>query len=704
MFYSESEVVGYREQPACRGAGSGGRGLAGGPVAGRGSENAGLPGADGGVAVRFRNGACCLRATIVAWALVAGVGTAGAMGQDRPEGGGGPVPIGPAVVTPTTPAVAPVSAVEPPDPQTTIEAFNLLQSWILAAEVPEPPDAAAIPRAAGAAVVLRQGGEVVGRGVDISEDGLALWRAARAAWAEASGRVQVERDALMQTSLKEAAAGLTISLELSGAPVPMLGASYADMAAEIDPGLTGLAVRAGGRVKAMFPATMLATGTMPDEAFGMVLLDLFGGDQSKVMDDRLALLLPAVLRQRESVGFLKLKVAHLAQWEPGGGPVFLHRGGRLVEMGSMSVPELRRTADRMAQHLIGRAWPGADGYGMFGRLNPVTGKYDPRFADSAEQATAALAMRRYSVTRGMDGATARAANAFAMDLLAGLAKVEPDEQGPWTDPAASAACIVAYLENGRPGPDDDIRMAGLYAQCAPTVRDSFDAKSGFSARVAPGARGLVAWALVRMAKDSQEAEPRATATAAVRAVYAGTSPEMLVGQMPWLGWAEMELDGAGEIPASVALRDLRAMVWKHQLGLADLAPEDADFEGGVVFTKSSSPLPAWNTARPLAFMATMLGDSRLTGSEERMGEMVRVIGGLRFMRQLVVDEGTTFMFKGPARRTLGGVRAAPWDVRMPPDATSLGLLSVCEALRSISAISSAGGSAAGAESGVGEGR
>lgn len=649
----------------------------------RRSENGGRIHAGGGSLVRFRNIACGVLATIAALAL-----PQLAAGQDRPETGGGeaPAPAAPAGPAAVVPAAEPGDPAAAPSPEVSMAAFNLVQSWVLDASVPEPPDGAAIPRVAGASVVLRQNGEVVGRGTDVSEDGLALWRAARAAWAEASGRVKVERDALMETSLKQAAAGLTISVELAGAPVPLLGTSYADMTAELDPGTIGLAVRAGDRVRAMFPATMLSTGTMPDEAFRVTLMDLFDGDQSRVLDGQMALLPPSMLRTKEGVAFLKFQVSHLAQWELGGPPVFLHRGGRVATIGAISVPGLRDMADGMARHLVGRAWPGSDGYGMFGRLNPATGKYDPRFADAPEQATAALALRRYANTRGMDQTTAAAANSFAMDLLAALAKLEPDERGPWTDPASSAACIVAYLEGGRPGPDQDIRMSGLFAQCAPTVNDAFEPGKGFSESVAPGAKGLVAWALVRLAADSGDDAARAKALEAVREVYVGTAPEMLVGQMPWLGWAELELDGTGEIPAAVALRDLRDQVWEHQLKMEDLSPDDSDMAGGIVFTKSRSPLPAWNTARPLAFAATMLGDPRLTPADERSVELVRVVEGLRFIRQLTVDEPATFMFKGPAKRTLGGVKAAPWDIRMPPDATSMSLLTVCEALRSLSAM------------------
>jgi hypothetical protein len=629
--------------------------------------------------MRIDNGIRGVATSCAVWAaLVISLTPAVGQVQDRPETER-PAPAGP----PIAPQQATADPSQPPGPAEAMAAYKLVDGWVRSASVPEPPDAASIPRVMGAAVVLRQDGEIVGRGVDMTTDGLALWRASRAAWAEASGRLGVQRDALMETSLRQAAAGLTISVELSGTPVPMLGAGYPDMTAELDPGLTGLAVRAGDRTRAVFPAAMLASGTMPDEAFAIALLDLFEGDQAKAMDDTLALIAPTVLREREGVTFLRFRVTHLAQWSPRGAPVFLHRGGWGAAPGAISVASLREMADGMAAHLVGRAWPGPDGYGMFGRLNPVTGRYDPRFADAAEQAAAALALRRYAATAGVNRDTADAAAVFAIELLGALAKVQGDETPPWADPASAAACVVAYLEGGRPRAGDEVTMGGLLPQCASAVEAAFEPGAGFKESVPPAAKGLVAWALVRMALDTGNVESRSRAHEAVRAVYAGTPTELLVGQMPWLGWAELELASDGEVPAEVALRDLREAVWKHQLGPEDVGPEDRDFVGGVVFTRSQTPLPGWNTARPLAFMATMLGDGRLTGPEESTAELLKVIDGLRFLRQLCVDEPATYMFKGPARRTVGGVRAALWDVRMPPDATSLSLLTVCEALRSL---------------------
>jgi hypothetical protein len=131
---------------------------------------------------------------------------------------------------------------------------------------------------------------------------------------------------------------------------------------------------------------------------------------------------------------------------------------------------------------------------------------------------------------------------------------------------------------------------------------------------------------------------------------------------------------------------MRDHVWEHQVGPLDVEEAGQDVVGGVVFTASSNPLPDWQTLRPVAFAATMLGDGRLTDGPERAVELARLLSSLRFLRQLQVDESQMWMFKDSGA-SMGGVRAALWDQRMPADATSLGLLTTAETLRSIRALS-----------------
>jgi hypothetical protein len=158
--------------------------------------------------------------------------------------------------------------------------------------------------------------------------------------------------------------------------------------------------------------------------------------------------------------------------------------------------------------------------------------------------------------------------------------------------------------------------------------------------------------------------------------------------MPWAGWAELlcsRTTAGREIPSAPALREMRAQLWQHQLKGEDLPGEALDMAGGIVFTTTRQPLPTWQAARPLAFIATMLGDPALTEEKEVPGELARLLASLRFLRQLTADEPESHMFKD-AGRARGGVRASLFDQRMPPEATAMTLLAVCETIRSLDEI------------------
>jgi hypothetical protein len=105
--------------------------------------------------------------------------------------------------------------------------------------------------------------------------------------------------------------------------------------------------------------------------------------------------------------------------------------------------------------------------------------------------------------------------------------------------------------------------------------------------------------------------------------------------------------------------------------------------GGSVFTKGEgTPLPTWECVRPIAFIATMLGDDRLTEPAERQQETFHLLLALRYLRQLQADESCGWLYPHP-EQARGGVRASTCDHTMPPDATSLTLMAVCEAIKSL---------------------
>ena len=128
---------------------------------------------------------------------------------------------------------------------------------------------------------------------------------------------------------------------------------------------------------------------------------------------------------------------------------------------------------------------------------------------------------------------------------------------------------------------------------------------------------------------------------------------------------------------------MRDSVWANQFTAADAQPGDEDLVGGIVMTVGGmNPLPSWHTARRVAFLATMLGDDRLTEPGERGTQLVTLLRSIRFLRQLSIDEAILHMCRSP-EWAAGGVRSSLWDQSMPPDATAFTLLAVTEMLRSL---------------------
>ncbi len=612
----------------------------------------------------------CVRATSLALAVLALVlGVAPAWAQ-------------PPAAPPGEPADA------PPSPAETMRLYRLVHTWVRQWSVPAQPTESELIRVPGATVVLRLNGEVIGRGTEIggAGDPKTIWRVVAAAVAEADHRLPVENDALRDESVRQMVAQMTISLEAAGALIPIDPRSYEEADRTLAPGLDGVAVRIGERLASMSPGAMLSTNMTPRQALS-AMASQAGGEAT------LGLIEPGELAEKHAAKFYRFKVTHLAQTGPKAEPVFLYRGARLFDTASLNQAELRALADRIAEHLLAGGWPGAEALGMVGTYEPWRDAYDPPAADPVDQLTVAYALRVYGHTPGVSAGQASTADRFVGSIMRDLKRIEPGETAPWDDVATSAAWVACG--NWAPG-------------CQTRVLGAFDITSGFAQDVPPAAKGLLALALVQLASEPGAAAAGgggggglARAEAAVRRAYRETAEGELVAQMPWLGWAEQRLavlKGDKELPSAVALRQMRALVWDHQVTLlSDSASEvlggGPDLVGGIVFSKGagaagglSAPMrPTWHSARPVAFIATMLGDPRLTDPAERPLELARLLASVRFLRQLQADEGTMWMYP-KQRRALGGIRAAPWDQRMPPDASAMALLAVCGTLESLEAI------------------
>ena len=580
-----------------------------------------------------------------------------------------------------SPVIACAQPDAPPTPEQAMAAYERVEGWIRAWELPGDPPENDFD-IGGASVMLRLNGEMIGRGA-ATGGRRALWQATRDAWIEATGKLPVERDILAQRNAQQLAADVLISLELAGPSTPMLADGMAQLLSEYNPGIHGLAVQIGNRTRAIFPGAMLAMSDTPADALRKVLLDLFDGNLDRLYGPTLDFRSPRELRERDGAVFLRFRVTHISQTQPGGSPVFLHRGGRIVELHHLSVEGIREWADGMASHLALRAWPGSEPFGMAGAYNPISGESRPLVASPTEQALVALALRRYARLTGLQESAADRARAFAYRILSELAVIDRTETDPAGDAASAAMFILAYYEGGRPPLEVEQGTAQLFASCSAAVRSAFAPEAGFAADVPRAAYGPIAWAMLRLAHDGVGS--RVTANAAINAAFELVSIDQLVMHMPWLGFAAMESGDDILRTRASALRDMRTLVHSHQITAVDLDPLDRDFAGGIVFTRGQTPLPTWQSARPMAFLPAMLRDSRLTPTDARSSELVRILAGLRFLLQLTAEDATLAIARTPARARWG-VRSALWDQRMPGDATALTLITVCETIRTIDAM------------------
>ncbi len=563
----------------------------------------------------------------------------------------------------------------PPAPDAVYRTFDAVETWVRSGDVPGGlPEGAGLPSVQAASVAVSLDGRRLARhsAASLDADPEVIRRAALGAVRHMDPTLTVADRARV-----------LVSVELAGALVPYHADSVQDLALGLSPGLEGVAIEHNGRVEAAFPGAMLSRGIgAAISAVGLV--NALGTDAQD------ALATPKQLRER-GYTIYRFKSVHLGQPSAGAGAVFIHRGGRAIDGDEINARTIAAMGDAMAEYLMNLRWPGVEAYGLLGAQDPTTGRYDPPFANPVEQAVAALALLRYADVRDPDPRSS-AARLAAVGVLEKLGDVEEDELKPWNTPHNAAAVVLALAELGADGVSQSPKLVELLDQCRATLNSSYDPASGYADGLPQPAWGLIAGALVadhaRLGSGAFNADEL---DRAVRLVYRDTGPSYLVGQMPWLGWAELELEGitGRRTPAAPALRAMRRLTWDHQLRTDDLAHEDRDLAGGVVFTSAASPLPTWNLTRPLAFIATMVGEEAFTRgspvSGEVPGELVRLLASLRFVRQLMADDSNAHMFARPGR-SVGGVRAALWDQTITPEATAMGLLTVCETLESMEAV------------------
>ncbi|MCP3905844.1 MAG: hypothetical protein GY715_19645 [Planctomycetes bacterium] len=576
-------------------------------------------------------------------------------------------------------AVSAVAQPSPtPDPATlpdaggVVSAYLTLREWVTAFDVPNVDDPASrinIQDASGACVVLRYRGRVLGIGTDNHADDLMIRRAAGRALSRVLGDEAVSN--LPDDRRERIGETLTLELECAGRLVPLPGRSFARIAEQIEPGLDGVAMRRDESVRLLFPSQLRARNTVGsiEQVLPSLAVDL--ELPARELDD---------LSRRFDCRMYRFRTIHLAQRTPTRRPFESFRGQVLVEPGAVATASIDSMATGLTNHIFNALWMHDEPIGLMGDYHAGNDVYDPLICPPATQALTALALGRYAGVPTLRDSTADRMRSAMSVILRDLGRTTPEEIDPISDPAACAAIVLAVAET--PSLRAEAAIDVLYQRAAEHVARRLDDES------APGGHGgaMLVAAAARMIGAQPEGLDADRVRAALDRAWSSVPEHQRVSLLPWIGWAELDYARAtGRPPARVDdLRMLRTVLEASRIGTIS-RPGPPDLHGGFALTGPRGAHADAQTARPAAFLATMLRQETLTPAAQRDATVAAHLQTMRFLQQLAVDDTMLWATPGP-QRAKGGIRAATWSLDQPAAAQALGLLAASETLISLHAL------------------
>lgn len=590
---------------------------------------------------------------------------------------------------------------QPPSAESVMEAVASV-AGVLRASHDTPPAHAALPVPAGvhgACVSLWLDGERVGVGSSL-RSGACLGEAAVRALAGLHERVPPAVDTLQEAARRERLGRVLVGVELAGKPEPVALGRFADAELTLQPGLDGVAVQrivpgggadgGGGEVVALFPSQLFLARDSAQAGLVSCVSMLTANP---------TLAMPGVKGHEASdvagsvpCGYLRFRTVHAVQLTPGGQAVLLERFAARVPGATLTRETIRALADDVGSHLLARLVV------VQGKRTAWATQFPPmaereELCTSFQAALTAHALARWGMRGGSGAGEPHPGVTAARDLVIDLTDLDGARAGPRLTPrtAAMIAGALRSLRGSDAGGAQRVWARRAGEEAGASLRACLAPDAGFAGEIPEGDRGLVAFGLSALAQPG-DTEACGLAERAVRATFRGSAVQTLVTHMPWLLEAELMLIEAGAepgasrvVPSSALLRDVRAQTWAAQVTPARLGgypwldtPGD-DLAGGFDLDALPRLSPTAQSARPLAFLAKMAGDGRLTAANERWREVSRVLAGVRFLRQISDDDACGFMHPQPAW-VRGGVRAGPGDASQPIEASAMTLLALCETL------------------------
>lgn len=577
---------------------------------------------------------------------------------------------------------------EMPSAGNVVSAFTKLRRWTDNFSLPSSDDPQAhitLNGARGVCVILRRSGRVLGTGIDTTGDDLMLRRAAGRAFGEAHGDRVLSN--LPESLRADIGSKLTLELEVAGQPEPLFGKTFIDLARQLSPGLDGIAVRRANQWALQFPSQMRAANLQARTERQVLPLAVELG---------LPVQSPSALVAISDVSLYRFRTIHLAQHSPTSHPFSTFRGDVIVPLADVTEHGIVKFADGIATHLLRSFSTYKSARGIKGAYLPHIDEYKTRLAPSLDQALVAFALSKYSQAPGVDRFLATEAEAASRQILRNLAAIKDGFDNPLASPVSSAAIIYAALEPAQIDTDPNVQQ--LLTEAAIVVAKSFDPTTkvfidsklsvvGWSdIKMSPVGQAIVGGAFGRLLKHDylNQQITDAFVRSALNAAWKSVPDNQQVMMLPWLGWGEDDYAIATDNRSITVVGNLAAL---RQILHNSIITEKShsgvlDLHGGFALSGQGLNSATAQSLRPIAYMASMLRDSRLTPPDSVKLALDKHMQTMRFAVQLSIRSTADWSLRNPSK-AVGGIRNALFDTIQPVPAQSLGLLAASETLFSL---------------------
>lgn len=569
-----------------------------------------------------------------------------------------------------------------PSAETMTAAFMHVRGWLNEFTLPGPTDTSAqvdLPGARAVCVIIRRPGKVVGIGTDWDGGPGMLRRAAGRAFGEALSDPVVR--SLAESDPGELGRGLSLEVEIAGDLVPIVAGTYEQLAAEVRPGLDGVAIRRANDWRFRFPSEFRLSSTADSLPF------VFPGMLAEI--GLSAKPLSALMRE-SGLSVYRFQTAHFIQPGAGMSPIEAFRGDEVVSLRSIDRQMITSMASALLGHIESTLWPAEHPLGLRGTYRPLLDQYRPPIAPPGEQAMMAWTLARFARTPGIDPVDRERALLLAQRIVGDLSVLDESEDPPLGDQVTCAFLVLAgaSLIPQAPLPD----AMSLLGAAENVLVKSFDPNTGFralrdgadaaSARLPPTSQAILAFALAeRLRAGATNPAPETVRLALDEAWKSVAAPDHLT-LMPWIGWAEAayaDAIGADELMHHEELATIRELLRTVQTSPAS-HPGVPDLHGGFELSGRFGARTTSQGLRGAAWLTTIADDPRLVPDYLRRAEVERLRAFMRFARQLSVREESAWGYPTPAR-AIGGVRNALWEADQALPAQALYLVTCGEMVR-----------------------